>query len=183
MSLTTNAIERITLRLPQNLVKILKKESDERTLPINALITRLLHKNLIQEAKFNALPVVSIPSHLFIKIIDELDVDAIEELSKSGSKMIKKYFTLVNQDCTTENIISEYFTMLAKRYGWFVYRFDKTDRRCRLVFDTHLGAKWTKFVHGQIKTILNTMKVQIEQESIDDNIIVFTLIDHNLNYN
>jgi hypothetical protein len=134
-----NAIERITLRLPQNLMKILKKESDERTLPINALIMRILHKNLIQEAKFKALPAVSIPSHMFVKLIDKLDASVIEELSKSGPKMVKKYFAVVNQDYTIENIVSEYFNMLAKHYGWFTYHFDKTDRKYRLVFESILG--------------------------------------------
>ncbi len=175
-----NAIERITLRLPQNLMKILKKESYERTLPINALITRILHKNLIQEAKFNALPIISIPPQMFDKIIDKLDIATIEDLSKSGSKIAKKYFALVNQGYTTENIVSEYFTMLAKHYGWFVYHFDKTDRKYRLVFDTYLGPKWAKFVFNYVKTILISAKIQIEQESVDDNVIIFMFTDYAL---
>lgn len=169
--------ERITLRLPQNLMKILKKESDERTLPINALITRILHKNLIQETKFNVLSTVSMPFGMFDKIIDKLDQITIEELSKSGPKMVKKYFALINQTHTAENIVTEYFKMLATKYGWFGYRFDKNDRRYRIVFETNSGAKWTKIIYNHVKSVLVSAKVHIEKESLEDNVIIFEFVD------
>lgn len=87
-----NVAERITLRLPQNLLHVLRKESEERILPINALIVRILHKNLIQETKFATLPAFSVPPYLFIKIIAELDDSKIQDISKSEPKLIKKFF-------------------------------------------------------------------------------------------
>ena len=38
---------RITLRLPSNILQVLKKESEKRDLPLNAIINRILSKNII----------------------------------------------------------------------------------------------------------------------------------------
>lgn len=167
--------ERLTLRIPSPLLNTLKKEADEKDLPVNALINRILTKSSLQDGKVNVMPSISMSQMLFEKIVNELDGPALEKAAKIGSNVIKKFFTLQNQKMTLDNIISDYFVVLSKYCGWFSFHNEKIGEKYRLVFESHFDSKWAQFLFHYVKSILVLVKVFIEKESIDDNIVVFEI--------
>jgi hypothetical protein len=168
--------ERLTLRIPSPLLDSLKKESEEKDIPINALINRTLERVFLRECQLNVLPRISISQMLFEKIILEINNPSIEKAAKNGPRVLRKYFTLQNQSLTLENVISDYFSLLSKYCGWFIFHHEKNDDRYRLVFETQISPKWAEFLFYYIKSILEETKVCIVSESHDDNIIIFEVI-------
>lgn len=173
MNVVLMSTDRITLRLPRNLLNVLRKESEERDLPLNALINRILDKSVLKEGRINVLPTISVSNMLFEKILEKLDKVTIDEVSKIGPTVTRKYFTLLNQDYTIDNLITDYFMILSKYCGWYKFHHEKINNVYRLVFETPLGSKWTKFLASYVKAILLSFRVHIDEESIEDNIIIF----------
>jgi hypothetical protein len=168
--------ERVTLRIPTHLLDRIKKESDKKDLPVNALINRTLVKSFLYENQLNALPRIWISNILFEKIIEELDDNSIEKTAKIGFDIIKKIFTIQNQSLTLDNVITSYFSLLSKYCGWFTFNNEKISNKYRLVFETHIGKKWSQFLFYYIKSILNELTVSIVNESSDENVIVFEVL-------
>ncbi len=165
--------ERLTLRIPTPLLVSLKKESDKKDLPINALINRALEKVFLREGQINVLPRISISQILFEKIISELDNISIERAAKHGPNVLRKYFALQNQRLTLDNVITDYLTLLSKYCGWFTFYHEKTTEKYRLIFETQMAPKWSQFLFYYIKSILEETKVCIVNESHDNNLIIF----------
>jgi hypothetical protein len=169
--------ERLTLRIPSHLLDIIKKESDKKDLPVNALINRVLVKSFLYEDQINVLPRISISHILFGKIIEELDDNSIEKISKMGPDILRKYFTIQNQSLTLENVINNYLSSLGKYCGWFTFNSERISDKYRLVFETSINSKWSQFLFYYIKSILNELPVSIVNESSDDNVIVFEILN------
>jgi hypothetical protein len=124
----------------------------------------------------NVLPRIWISHILFGKIIEELDDSSIEKIAKIGSDIIKKYFTIQNQSLTLDNVITNYFSLLSKYCGWFTFTSERISEKYRLVFETPIGSKWPQFLFIYIKSILNSIEVSIENESREDNVLVFEVL-------
>jgi hypothetical protein len=168
--------ERLTLRIPSHLFASIKKESDKKDLPVNALINRVLEKAFLYEGQLNVLPRISISHILFGKIIEELDDSSIEKTAKIGSDIVKKYFTLQNQTLTLDNVITNYFSLLSKYCGWFTFHSERISNKYRLVFEASIGSKWSQFLFNYLKSILSMIGASIVNESRDDNVIVFEVL-------
>jgi hypothetical protein len=168
--------ERLTLRIPSHLLDSIKKESDKKDLPVNALINRALVKAFLHEGQMNVLPRIWISHILFGKIIEELNDSSIEKTAKIGSDIVKKYFTIQNHTLTLDNVITDYFSLLSKYCGWFTFNSERISDKYRLVFEASIGSKWSQFLYNYIKSILNTIEVSIVNESHDDNVLVFEVL-------
>lgn len=175
MTTRKTANERITLRLEKKLLDDLKRQAEEHDLPINALINKILIKNTFNETRLNVLPSISISHEMFKKIINEIDDESLKKITSVGQLVTKKYFSLINEDYTIENIVDDYFVVLAKYCGWYQFHFEKKDTSYRLIFESDLGVNWTKFLSIYIKSILLKCKVHINSESIEDNIVIIEI--------
>ena len=89
---------RITLRLPNNILQVLKKESEKRDLPLNAVISRILSKNVIFDMKMNVLPTITMSHTLFSKIFSKLDETNQRDIVLYVPKSVKHLFILLNFD-------------------------------------------------------------------------------------
>lgn len=168
-----NTTERLTVRIPTTLLDRLKKESDKKDLPINALINRALVKVFLSEDQINTLPNILITHILFEKMIQEIDDDSLEKLAKMGSNIVKKFFMIQNQSLTLDNLISNYFSVLSKYCGWFAFHNEKKSNKYRLVFESSLGLKWSRFLFNYIRDVLNTIEDYNMDAYYDDNVLVF----------
>ncbi|MFI5405391.1 MAG: hypothetical protein ACHQ1D_02630 [Nitrososphaerales archaeon] len=165
--------ERLTLRIPAPLLDRIKKESDKKDLPINALINRALVKVFLREGQINVLPCISISHILFEKIISGLDNPSIEKAAKHGPNVLRKYYALQNQSLTLETVITDYFSLLSKYCGWFIFHHEKNADEYRLIFETQISSKWAEFLFYYLKSILEETKACIVSESHDNNLIIF----------
>jgi hypothetical protein len=169
----TRSTNRITLRLPNSILEKLKKEAERKDIPLNATITRILSKTTTYDIEFNAIPTITMSHVLFSKIINSIDDVTLEKIADEGPDMIRKLFTIIGIEYELDQIIQSYFVMFSKYCGWFKFNYEINQTKYRFVFETPLGAKWTKFLIMYVRNILDSLKIHIDTESIHDNVILF----------
>src|SRR5690242_10516751 len=153
----TRSTNRITLRLPSNVLEKLKEESERKDLPLNSVITKILSKNITYDMEFNSIPTITMSHVLFSKIMDNVDDATLEKIAVEGPNVIKKLFTIMGIQYNLDNIIEKYFVIFSKYCGWFKFTYVTSDLDYRLVFETQLGEKWTKFLSLYVKNILESL--------------------------
>ncbi len=167
---------RITLRLPNNILNALKKEAEKKDLPLNALVTRMLTKIVSFDMQLDAMPTIIMSHALFTKMIDKIDEASMEEITKEGPNIIKNLFTILGLRYELDNVINNYLITLGKYCGWYKFSPEITRNNYRLVFEIQLGSKWIKFAAAYVKNILESLKIHIDNESINHNVIVFEFV-------
>jgi hypothetical protein len=167
---------RITLRLPNSVLNALKKEAEKRDLPLNALVTKMLTKIVSFDMQLDATPTIIMSHALLTKLIDKIDETAMEEVAKEGPNIIKNLFTILGSRYEIDNIINNYLITLGKYCGWYKFSPEITRNHYRLVFEIQLGSKWVKFVTAYVKNILESLKIHIDNESINHNVVVFEFV-------
>lgn len=167
---TTN---RVTLRLPNQVLEILKGEAEKKDLTLNALVSKILFKNISFDLQVKAMPNITIPPEIFIEFINKSDNSAIEEIAKNGPALVKKLFRILGLSFDLDNVINNYFEMVGKYCEWYKFSHQIKHNRYRLVFNTMLGSKWAIFLSIYAKSILVSLKIHLDEESVNDGVIVF----------
>jgi hypothetical protein len=167
---------RITLRLPKSTLEELKKEADEKDLPLSSLVIRILNKNVSFERQFGSIKTILLSEVMFGEILDNMDQATIDKVAKMGPKIVRKLCTLSRWKYDIDSIINNYFTTLAKYCGWFKFKHHVDHANYHLVFETRLGNKWAKFLLIYVRSILESMKIRIDHESLDDDVICFKFV-------
>src|SRR5574342_630734 len=164
---------RVTLRLPNQVLEILKKEAEKKDLTLNALVTKILFKNASFELHVKAIPNITIPPEIFIEFINKCDNSTIEEIAKNGPAIVRKLFRILGLEYDLDNIIYSYFEMVGKYCEWYSFTHEKKYNKHRLVFNTVLGPKWTNFLSIYAKSILESLRIRVDEASVNDGVIVF----------
>lgn len=164
---------RVTLRLQTDLVDTLMEEAQKRDLTMNALINRILSKNVSYDNNVNLVQCLTMPQELFLEIINEVPQDSIQEIGKGGPHIIKKLFSISGIKYDLEHIIENYFSILGKYCGWFEFSYKEQFGKYRLVFCAGKDPKWSMFIKAYVKNILNSLKITTINDSIHDGVIVF----------
>jgi len=164
---------RITVRLSNKVLKELKKESDKKVLPLSSTINRILCNYVIFDIKKNTLPTITMSQILFAKSFKYLDQSEKAELAEQGPKTVMKLFAMLNLEFTLPSVIENYFTIVGRYCGWYIFNYYLTNDHYRLVFRVDLGKEWTKFLSLYLKNILKSLKIRIQKEIINDSVIVF----------
>jgi len=167
---------RITLRLPKDTLEALKKEADKKDLPISSIAVRTLVKSVSYEKHLKSMPTLIIPQALFTEIIDNMDQTTFEKVAKIGPTIVKRLCTLSHWKYDIDSVIENYFTTLGKYYGWFQFHHRSDHGKYRLVFETRTSKKWTKFLSIYIRSILESMKIHIDEQSVEDDLIIFEFV-------
>ena len=167
---------RITLRLPKDTLEALKKEADKKDLPISSIAVRILNKSVSYDMHFKSMPTLIIPQVLFAEIIENMDQITIEKIAKMGPTIVKRLCTLSHWKYDIDSVIDNYFTTLGKYYGWFQFHHKSDHGKYRLVFETRLSIKWTKFLSIYLRSILESMKIHIDEQSIEDDLMIFEFV-------
>lgn len=168
---------RITLRLPSDILDPLKQESEERDLPLNAIINRILSKNVFYDKRMGILPTIIVPITIHSKVFENMDESKKLEIAKEGPAIVNRLFSMYNLKSTLENAIEEYFLVVSKYCGWYDFHHEKSDKKHRLVFDSNLGNSWNEFLLLYLRSILESLNITIIEQSICDSIIVFEVTD------
>jgi len=164
---------RITMRLSNKVLQELKKESDKKVLPLSSTINRILSNYVIFDIKKNTLPTITMSQILLSKLFKHLDQSEKVELAEQGPKTVMKLFAMLNLEFTLPSVIENYFTIVGRYCGWYIFNYYLKNDHYRLVFRTDLGEEWKEFLSLYLKNILQSLKVRIEKEIIDDSVIVF----------
>jgi hypothetical protein len=167
---------RMTLRLPNSLLEELKKESSEKDLPLSSLAVKILNKHASFERRFGMVSTVLLSEALFAIIVENMDESTMEKTTKLAPKIVKKLANLGGFEYEIDSIIKNYFTTVGKYCGWYKFKHEIDHVNHTLVFETNMGQKWAKFVSKYIRSVLESLKVHISDESIDDNVVIFKFI-------
>ena len=171
-----NKDSRITLRLPNSILQVLKKESEKHDLPVNAVISRILSKNVIFDMKMNVLPTITMSHTLFSKIFSKLDETNQRDIVLYVPKSVKHLFILLNFDYNLANVIENHFLIMDKYCGWYTFHYDVNGNNYRLVFESDLGPDWIQFLRLYITSILNSLRIRNIDVKIDGAVLVFEFI-------
>src|SRR3972149_7198854 len=167
---------RITLRLPINILEVLKKESEKRDLPVNAIINRILSKNVILDIQMNVLPTITMSQALFSKIMAKLDEKNQREIVLYVPKSVKQLFVLLNLNYDLKNIIENHFIIMDKYCGWYNFHYDLKKDNYRLVFESDLGPDWLQFLKLYVTSILNSLRINDIDVKIEGSVLIFGFI-------
>ncbi|HJU14115.1 MAG TPA: hypothetical protein VJ792_06615 [Candidatus Nitrosotalea sp.] len=172
--LDRTSTNRVTLRLQNDILDILKREASKTDLTLNAFINKVLNKNITYEENVNAILNVVFPHDFFLLIVDKLQESDIKELAYRGPGVVKKLFNVIGMQYDIDHIIHNYFAVIGKYCKWFEFSHKVSYNKYRLVFCADATTpKWTLFLRLYIKSILESAKVLITDESQNDGIIVF----------
>ena len=164
---------RVTLRLQSDLLEILKQNADKKDLTLNALINNILNKNITYDETVNVIPNMVIPHDLFFNIITKIEEPDVNEIVKSGPNVVKKLFGIMGIQYDVDHVIHNYLTTLSKYCNWFEFSYKITATNYRLVFCTGTSSNWATFVQQYVKTILESLKIRVINDSINNGVIVF----------
>jgi len=172
--LDRTSTNRVTLRLQNDLLEVLKREATKTDLTLNAFINKVLNKNVTYEENVNAILNVVFPHDFFLLIVDKLKESDIKELADRGPGVVKKLFNVIGMQYDVDHVIHNYFAVIGKYCKWFEFTHKVTHNKYRLVFCADANSpKWVQFLKLYIKSILESAKVVITNESQHDGIIVF----------
>jgi hypothetical protein len=180
MQVVKHTPTRVTLRLQTDLHDALMKEAHKRDLTMNALINRILSKNMSYDDNVNVIQCVTMPQELFLEMMNSIPQNSINEIGKSGPRIVKKLFSLIGIQYDLKHVIENYFVILGKYCGWFEFSHKERFGDYRLVFYVGKDPKWSVFVHAYVKDILNSLKVISMNDSIQDGIVIFEFTDKGL---
>ena len=168
-----NKTRRITVRLPAKVLQDLKKESEEKVLPLSSIISRILCNYVIFDAKKNTIPTITMSQILLSKLFKHLTENEKAELAKQGPKTVKKLFAMLNLEFTIPSVIENYFIIVGRYCDWYIFNYYLKNDHYRLVFKSDLGEEWIEFLSIYLRNILRSLKIRINKEIIDDSVIVF----------
>jgi len=170
---TFDKTSRVTLRLPNNILQVLQKESEKRDLPLNAIINRILSKNVIFDMKMNVLPTITMSQALFSKILAKLDETNQREIVLYVPKSVKQLFTLLNLNYDLTSVLENHFEIMDKYCGWYTFHYDVKGNHYRLVFESDLGPDWVQFLRLYITSILYSLRIGNIDVKIEGAVLVF----------
>ena len=175
--LERQSTNRVTLRLQNDVLEVLKRDAAQMDMTLNAFINKVLNKTILYEETVNAILNVVFPHDFFLSIMDKLKESDIEEISEKGSGVVQKLFNILGTQYDVDHVIHNYFTIVGKYCNWFEFSYKISHRKCRLVFcsDTN-NQKWVLFLKLYIKSILESLQVVMVSESQHDGIIVFEFV-------
>jgi len=167
---------RITLRLPNRMVDELRKEAEEKDLTLNSFIAKILLKHESFDKRFEMVPTILTSHILFSAIIETMNETSMNEVSKIAPRMVKKMAALGGWEYDVDNTIENYFSTVGKYCGWYQFKYKVDRANYTLIFESSMGRKWARFVLMYVKAILESLKVHITDESLDDEVVVFKFI-------
>jgi hypothetical protein len=167
---------RITLRLPHSILQVLQQESEKRDLPLNAIITRILSKNVIFDMQLNVLPTITMSHALFSKIMAKLDEMNQKEIVRYVPKSVKQLFILLNLNYDLSSLIENHFLIMDKYCGWYTFHYDVKGDNYRLVFESDLGPDWIQFLRLYVTSILHSLRIDNIDVKIEGSVLVFEFI-------
>ena len=112
----------------------------------------------------------------FTEIIENMDQDSIEKIAQMGPTIVKRLCTLSHWKYDIDSVIDNYFMTLGKYCGWFQFQHKSDHGKYRLVFETRMSKKWTKFISIYLRSILESMTIHIDEQSVEDDLIIFEFV-------
>jgi len=83
---------------------------------------------------------------------------------------------MLNLQYTIQNVIDDYFIMLGTYCGWYKFHADADHNKYRLIFESDLGKEWIKFLSLYVNCILESLRVNVVNEFVDDSALIIEFV-------
>lgn len=165
---------RLTLRISNNILDILKRDAEANDVLLNALISKILSRDVAFQQKVNVMPSITIPKTMLARIIGEVNDESVEQIAEEGAKLAKKLSVVRSFEYNIDNIIDEYFYTLGKYCGWYSFKHEINGNRYRLIFEASMtNSRWISLLVHHTKAVLESLNACVIRYSITDNVIIF----------
>ena len=177
--LKKSVTNRITLRIQNDLLEVLKNESEKKDLTLNALVNKILVKNVAYAENVNVVETMIVPHELFHIMVEKMKNSELIEIATEGPRIVKKIFDIMGVPYDIDHTIANYFIVLDKYCNWFEFSHKVTGSKYRLIFCTGSNDNWSGFIQNYIRSILESLKIIVSSESNSDGIIIFEFTHRN----
>jgi hypothetical protein len=161
-----------TIRISQQLDKLLEKDAMNKRVSINSLISSIITKYAEWDRYVKSLRFVSIPPDGLRLIIGSLDDEKVKEIGQQiGSRHLQEYMMLWFKKISIDSFFDG-LTLFCRYSGMANYDMDTNDGREYVVTMHHdLGRKWSIFIRylleeGMKRTLSIMPKIDITESSI-----------------
>lgn len=156
------------------MLSALKRRADEKDIPLNAIIVKMLSKSIALEDFAAMVPVLLLPGPMLARIFQHLDENAIEDIVNEYLNATQQLFMVAGIRYSVDEVVQNYFVSLAKYYNWYDLSSHRDHEEYRLVFKTSLGEEWLKFLTLYTRNVLSSLHVSHLSSWIGQDTIVFT---------
>lgn len=171
--LKKSVTNRITLRIQNDTLEVLKNDAEKKDLTLNALVNKILVKNVAYAENVNVVETMIMPHELFFIMVEKMKNSELIEIAKEGPRIVKKIFDIMGVSYDIDHINANYFAVLDKYCNWFEFSHKVTGSKYRLIFCISSNDKWAGFIQNYVRSILESLKIVISNESNSDGIIIF----------
>jgi hypothetical protein len=161
-----------TIRISQQLDRLLEKDAASKRVSVNSLISYMITKYAEWDRYVESLSFVSIPPDGLRLIIGSLDDEKVKEIGQQiGSRHLQEFMMLWFKKVSLDSFFDG-LTVFCRYSGMAKYDMDKIDGREYVIMMHHdLGRKWSIFMQhiieeGMKKTLDIVPKVDITESSV-----------------
>ena len=160
-----------TVRIPEDLHRIILIEAREENIGFNTVVNRLLRKHVEWDRFANRFGMVSLSRETIVSLLDAIDDEKIEEIAESLVPKIKEMVDFWFQSSDLESWI-KFLTLISKYGGEGTVFANTSGAQTKLHLRHGLGSKWTRLFAVPIETVLAEMGVKSEVQKRENSLTI-----------
>lgn len=164
---TKNGTVTFSSRLYTDIFNMLEKEALSKNISMNSLINNILGKYTSLDRYASELGLISLTKRAIVGIFNELDDDAITQLSKSVGGIVHKELIFLKFDEMSFDNLIDVIKINATRYGTVKHNFKNSKHSICIHHGACIGfSKFLSLVH---ENMASQLSVKLITKNIDQN--------------
>lgn len=163
---------RVTIRIPELILERLKADAENKKLSFNSYLSKHFYRIVVSEIDLKAIPSITISKSLLVELVSSSNEKQIAKFAIEEVETIKKLFKILGYDYNIRNLIKNYFVIMGEHWSWYRFSSYEQDKKCRLIFQTGLGKKWIKFLSMLVLTVMESLKIPVDDEYVKNDTLV-----------
>lgn len=166
-----------TVRIPEDLHRIIQQEAHEENIGFNTVLNRLLRKHVEWDRFASRFGMVSLSRETIVSLLDSIDDEKIEEVAKALVPKIKEMVDFWFQSSDLESWI-KFLTLISKYGGEGTVFANTSGPETKLHLRHGLGSKWTRLLAVPIETVLAEKGIKSEIQERENSLTIVLPTQH-----
>jgi hypothetical protein len=165
----------VTLRFDNGILNELRNESNQKRISLNTLASQIFQSHVEYDTYAARAGMVSFPKSLLIRLMEGLDEQEVDDLSKYIAKNeIKDMTLLLRKEYTLSSFLDTIESWL--RVSGFPYRRDEDNNRTQVFVIQHdMGRRWSMYFERLFKYVFEDLKLRKYDFDSTDNSVTFKI--------
>ena len=169
----------VTLRFDNEILNQLRDEANQKRISLNTLASQIFQSHVEYDTYAAKAGMASFPKSLLIRLMDGLDEQGVEDLSKYIAKNeVKDMTLLLRKEYNLSSFLDTIESWL--RVSGFPYRYDQgssIDNRIqtRFVIQHDMGKRWSIYFEKLFRYVFEDLKVREYSFDNTDNSVTFKI--------